>query len=102
MTTVAHEQGSSLVEALVAALIMTTGVVTMAQLLSIATATDWRRDITIVAMILAEQKLEELRVAVGRPGAFAVLDPSAKHGQVRRLHQRLHQAVVDRACIVDS
>jgi hypothetical protein len=61
MTTVAHEQGSSLVEALVAALIVSTGVLTMAQLLSIATATNLAARRSTVATIVAEQKLEELR-----------------------------------------
>jgi Tfp pilus assembly protein PilV len=61
MTTVAHEQGSSLVEALVAALIMSTGVMTMTQLLSIATATNLAARRDTVAMIIAAQKLDELR-----------------------------------------
>jgi Tfp pilus assembly protein PilV len=61
MNTVAREQGSSLVEALVAALVMSTGVLTMAQLLSIATATNLAARRSTVAMIIAEQKLEELR-----------------------------------------
>jgi hypothetical protein len=59
--TVAQEHGSSLIEALVAALILSTGVVTMAQLLSIATATNLAARRSTVAVILAEQKLEELR-----------------------------------------
>ena len=59
--TYTQEQGSSLVEALVAALIMTTAVVTMAQLLSIAMATNLAARRNTVAAILAEQKLEELR-----------------------------------------
>ena len=61
MITLSQEKGSSLVEALVAAVIMSTAVVTMAQLLAIATATNQAARSGTVAMIVAEQKLEELR-----------------------------------------
>ena len=61
MTTLSQEKGSSLVEALVAAVIMSTGVVTMGQLLAMATATNQAARGGTVAMIIAEQKLEELR-----------------------------------------
>jgi hypothetical protein len=61
MTKIHGDRGTSLVEALVAALIMTTGVVTMAQLFSIATATNLAARRNTVATILAEQKLEQLR-----------------------------------------
>jgi Tfp pilus assembly protein PilV len=61
MHVVARERGASLVEALVATLIVSTGVVTMAQLLSIATATNLAARRGTVAAIVAEQKLEELR-----------------------------------------
>jgi Tfp pilus assembly protein PilV len=61
MNTVAQEQGSSLVEALIATLIVSSGVLTMAQLLSIATATNLAARRDTVAMIVAAQKLEELR-----------------------------------------
>jgi hypothetical protein len=74
MTTVAHEQGSSLVEALVAALIVSTGVLTMAQLLSIATATNLAARRSTVATIVAEQKLEELRAL---PWEYLQASPSA-------------------------
>jgi|SRR5688572_12970522 hypothetical protein len=55
------EEGVSLVEALIAALIMTTGVVTMAQLFAVATSTNAASRRTTLAMVLAEQKLEQLR-----------------------------------------
>ena len=56
-----HERGSSLIEALVATLMVSTGVVTMAQLLSIATVTNLAARRSTVAVIAAEQKLEEIR-----------------------------------------
>jgi Tfp pilus assembly protein PilV len=56
-----QERGSSLIEALVATLIVSTGVVTMAQLLSIAAVTNLAARRSTVAAIAAEQKLEELR-----------------------------------------
>jgi hypothetical protein len=55
------ERGSSLVEVLIAALIMTTGVATMAQLVAVATASNSAARRNTVATILAEQKLEQLR-----------------------------------------
>jgi hypothetical protein len=61
VTTNVPEQGSSLIEALVATLIVSTGVLTMAQVLSSATVTNLAARRSTVAMILAEQKLEELR-----------------------------------------
>jgi hypothetical protein len=64
MANVAHEQGSSLVEALVATLILTTAVVTMARLLASATATNLAARHNTVAMILAEQKVEQLRAEI--------------------------------------
>ncbi len=56
-----QERGSSLIESLVATLIVSTGVVTMAQLLSIAAVTNLAARRSTVAAIAAEQKLEELR-----------------------------------------
>jgi len=55
------DSGSSLVEVLVAILVLTTGVLSMVRVcsLSIASNTEARR--RTVAMILAEQKLEQLR-----------------------------------------
>ncbi len=61
MNALVQERGSSLIEALVATLIVSTGVVTMAQLLSIATVTNLAARRSTVAAIAAEQKLEELR-----------------------------------------
>ncbi len=61
MITLTREKGSSLVEALVAAVIMSTGVVTMVQLLAMATATNQAARSGTLATIVAEQKLEELR-----------------------------------------
>ena len=55
------ETGSSLVEAIVAALILATGVIAMAQLLSIAIASNLTARGRTVAMILAQQKIEELQ-----------------------------------------
>ena len=55
------EAGSSLVEAIVAALILATGVMAMAQLFSIAIASNVTARGRTVAMILAQQKIEELR-----------------------------------------
>jgi hypothetical protein len=60
MMKVAREEGSSLIEALVSTLIMTTGVLTMAHLVSVATATNMAARHDTVATIVAEQKLEEL------------------------------------------
>jgi Tfp pilus assembly protein PilV len=56
-----QEVGSSLIEALLATLILTTGVVVMAQVLSGATTTNLAARRGTVATILAQQKLEELR-----------------------------------------
>jgi len=61
MNALVQERGSSLIEALVATLIVSTGVVTMAQLLSIAAVTNLAARRSTVASIAAEQKLEELR-----------------------------------------
>jgi Tfp pilus assembly protein PilV len=61
MISLTPEQGSSLVEALVAAVILSTGVAAMAQLLAVATATNQASRQSTVAMIVAAQKLEELR-----------------------------------------
>jgi Tfp pilus assembly protein PilV len=55
------EAGSSLVEAIVAALILAAGVTAMAQLFSIAIASNMRARDRTVALILAQQKIEELR-----------------------------------------
>jgi len=57
------EAGSSLVEAIVAALILAAGVTAMAQLFSIAIASNVRARDRTVAMILAQQKIEELRTS---------------------------------------
>ena len=53
--------GSTLVEVLVATLVMVTGVLAMAQLISTATANNLVARHSTVATILAEQKLEQLR-----------------------------------------
>ena len=58
--TVRGEVGSSLVEALIAALVLTSGVVTMAHLFSVATASNLAARRSTVAAILAQQKLEQL------------------------------------------
>jgi hypothetical protein len=53
--------GSTLVEALIATLIFTTGLLAMAELVRIATASNIRARSRTVAGILAGQKLEQLR-----------------------------------------
>jgi type II secretory pathway pseudopilin PulG len=58
------QRGSTLVEALVATLIVATGVLAMAQLLSMAATSGAASRVTTVATILAEQKLEQLRASV--------------------------------------
>jgi hypothetical protein len=54
-------QGSTLIEALVATLILTTGLLAMAGLVSLATATNGVAKHGTLAGILAEQKIEQLR-----------------------------------------
>ena len=57
----ASEAGSTLVEALVAMLILTTGLLAMAELVRLAVASNVRARRSSVAAILATQKIEELR-----------------------------------------
>lgn len=54
-------RGSTLVEALVATLVLTTGLLTMAELVRVATATNTVARNGTLAGILAEQKIEQLR-----------------------------------------
>jgi hypothetical protein len=54
-------RGSALIEALVATLILTTGLLTMAELVRVATATNTTARSATLAGILAEQKIEQLR-----------------------------------------
>lgn len=54
-------RGSTLVEALIATLILTTGLLTMAELVRVATATNIVARNGTLATILAEQKIEQLR-----------------------------------------
>ena len=54
-------RGSTLVEALVATLILTTGLLAMAELVRVATATNTAARNGTLAGILAEQKIEQLR-----------------------------------------
>ena len=56
----ASEAGSTLVEALVAMLILTTGLLAMAELVRLAVASNVRARRSSVAAILATQKIEEL------------------------------------------
>ena len=58
---VSGETGSTLIEVLVATMIMITGVMTMAQLLMISTVTNTSSRTDTFATVLAEQKLEQLR-----------------------------------------
>jgi hypothetical protein len=55
------EAGTTLVEVMVAALIMLAGVLVMAQLISLSMTHNLLARNTTVAMVLAEQKLEQLR-----------------------------------------
>jgi hypothetical protein len=55
------ERGSTLVEALVATLVFTTGLLAMAELIAIATSSNTRARHSTLAGILATRKLEELR-----------------------------------------
>jgi hypothetical protein len=57
----ANAAGSMLIEALVAMLMLTTGLLAMAELVRIATASNIRARRVSVAAILAGQKLEQLR-----------------------------------------
>lgn len=57
----ATDRGSMLVEALVATLILTTGLLTMAELVRVAAATNVVAKNRTLAGILAEQKIEQLR-----------------------------------------
>jgi hypothetical protein len=58
---VSGETGSTLIEVLVATMIMITGVITMAQLLMVSTVTNTSSRTDTFATVLAEQKLEQLR-----------------------------------------
>jgi hypothetical protein len=58
---VSGETGSTLIEVLVATMIMITGVITMAQLLVVSTVTNTSSRSDTFATVLAEQKLEQLR-----------------------------------------
>lgn len=57
----AGEAGATLIEALVATLVLTTGLLTVAQLIAIANATNAAARGTTAASILAAQKLEQLQ-----------------------------------------
>jgi Tfp pilus assembly protein PilV len=59
------ERGSTLIEVLVAALVLTTGVIAAAQLVSIATLSNVSARTTTTAVILAGQKAEQLRALAG-------------------------------------
>jgi hypothetical protein len=61
---VATDRGSTLVEALVATLILTTGLLAMAELVRVAAATNVVARNGTLARILAEQKIEQLRALV--------------------------------------
>jgi hypothetical protein len=58
---VMNDRGSTLVEALVATVVLTTGLLSMAELVRIATATNTVARNGTLAGILAEQKIEQLR-----------------------------------------
>ena len=76
------ERGSTLVEALVATLIFTTGLLAMAELVGIATSSNVRARRNTLAAIFAAQKLEELRSltwafdVTGAPASDPALQPS--------------------------
>ena len=58
-----NERGVSLIEVIIAALIMTTGVLAVVRLLSLVAATNLTARSTTVATILGVQKLEQLRAS---------------------------------------
>ena len=58
---ISSSSGAALAEALVAALILTTGLLTMARLVSVSTRSQTSSRHTTVATVLAAQKLEQLR-----------------------------------------
>jgi hypothetical protein len=58
---ISSSRGAALAEALVAALVLTTGLLTMARLVSVSTRSQTSSRHTTVATILAAQKLEQLR-----------------------------------------
>src|SRR5262245_54707953 len=58
-----NERGMSLIEVIIAALIMTTGVLAVVRLLSLVAATNLTARSTTVATILGVQKLEQLRAS---------------------------------------
>lgn len=66
------EAGTTLVEVMVAALVMLTGVLAMAQLISLSTSDNLLSRHSTVAAILAEQKLEQLRALAWGVDAFGV------------------------------
>ena len=57
----ASETGSTLIEVMVATLIMATGVMTMMQMFVLATSTNLSAKSNTFATVLAEQKIEQLR-----------------------------------------
>ena len=59
------ERGSSLIEALLASLLLVLAIVAIAQLFAIAVSTNIEARTRTVATILASQKLEQLRVLAG-------------------------------------
>jgi len=68
-------RGATLIEALVATCVLTTGVLAMAKLMTIATTANLSARSSTVAAILAEERVEQLR-ALGRIG-LDVSPPSA-------------------------
>ena len=56
-----REQGFSLIEVLVASLILTVGVLALAQLFAVSTTSNLAAKSTTYAAVLADQKMEELR-----------------------------------------
>jgi type II secretory pathway pseudopilin PulG len=56
-----EETGSTLVEVMIATVILATGVLTMAQLFGVATASNSAARANTFATVLAEQKIEQLR-----------------------------------------
>jgi hypothetical protein len=74
------DSGSSLVEVLVAVLILTTGVLSMVRVCSLAIASNAEARRRTVSMILAQQKLEQLRTldslaAIATGGSLAQDEP---------------------------
>jgi prepilin-type N-terminal cleavage/methylation domain-containing protein len=78
-----NDPGFSLVEVLVAVALLVTGAMALAQLFTVAAASNARAADMTYAAVLAAQKVEELRVATTLP-AESGLDYVDRRGEARR------------------